>query len=97
MLWKLKLKEETLELEPNQVLDTLMSKHMTVNRPDFEVLTQEFARFMQWKTALHEASIQQLLLIAFSLGYFYRVFKEKNDVEVISESNDNESDEQSGS
>lgn len=86
MLFKINTEEGELELSPNQVLEILMSKHMTVDREDFTVLSNEFARFMQFREALHEASIQQLLLISFSLGYFYKVMREKNEVEIINES-----------
>lgn len=92
MLFKIKTEEGDLELSPNQILEVLMSKHMTVDREDFTVLSNEFAKFMQFREALHEATIQQLLLIAFSLGYFYKVMREKNEVEIINES----STEQSG-
>lgn len=96
MLWKLKSDDATVELTPAQLLDSLMSKHMSVSRADFEVLSLEFAKFLQWKTAMHEASISQLILIAFSLGYFYRVFKEKNEVEVIDADPTSETSEPSG-
>lgn len=97
MLWKLKSKDGSVELTPSMLLDALMSKHLTVTKPEFEVISLEFAKFMQWKEALHEASLHQLILIAFSLGYFFRVFKEKNDVEVIDASTVGTADEAPGS
>lgn len=83
MLYKISTKDGDIELTPAQVLEMLMSKHMTVSRVDFEVMSYEFASFLQAKNAMQEASLLQLILIAFSLGYYYRVFKEKNEVEVI--------------
>ena len=53
MLWKLKSDDATVELTPAQLLDSLMSKHMSVSRADCEVLSLEFAKFLQWKTAMH--------------------------------------------
>jgi hypothetical protein len=88
MQFKVQTQEGEISLSQTQLLDILMSKHMSVHRKDFEVLSLEFARFMQHKEALHEASLLHLLLISFSLGYFYRVFKEKNSVEVVNESTD---------
>lgn len=97
MLWKLKSKDGEIELTPAQLLDSLMSKHLTVVREDFEVLSLEFAKFLQFKTAMHEATLGQLLLIAFSMGYFYRVFKDKNQVEIVHESINSEDGESSSS
>lgn len=86
----------TLELSTIQLLDVLMSKHMQTEREDMEDISLEFTRFMQFKGTLAEASLQQLILISFSLGYFYRVFLEKNQVEVINESTDSEDSNSSG-
>lgn len=83
MLYKVQVKDGELQITPSQLLEQLMAKHMSISRRDFEVLSVEFANFMQSRQALHEASLLQIILIAFSLGYFYRVFKEKNEVEVI--------------
>lgn len=97
MWWKLKSIDDTTQITPNQLVDILLSKHMQTNKKEFEVLSSEFAKFMQWKETLHEASILQLILIAFTMGYYYRVFIQNNDVEVIYESNNHQSSPESDS
>lgn len=92
MHWNIQTKDGLLKLTPAMLLESLFMKHLEKEHSDFEVLTLEFAKFMQWKEALHEASLHQLFLIAFSLGYFYRIFKDKNKVEVVYEGVNNQTD-----
>lgn len=89
MLWQVETKDSKIQLTPQALLDALLAKHLKTEREDFEVLSVEFAKFMQYKEALHEASILQLILIAFSLGYHYKVFRDKNKVEIIDEAQSN--------
>ncbi len=86
MQWKIHSKSDeskAFNLTQAELLDALISKHLETNRKDFEILSLELAKFLQYKEAMHETSALQLILIGFTLGYYYKVFHIKNNVEII--------------
>lgn len=94
MHWEVSLEhDKKLELLPVELLDALLSKQLDSERQDHTVLALELAKFLQHREAMADATVNQMLLMALSLGYFYRVFLEKNEVEVIN-ANDKDATEQ---
>ena len=102
MKWIVKTKKENVELTEVELLDILFNKLLEdskdSNREDFDQLVKVFGNFMQEKQALLSTSTEQLLSMTMAMGYFYRVFLEKNQVqkvgiseESVRSSNDNSS------
>lgn len=89
MKWKVSTQSTTIELTEIELLDVLFHKLLkdTKNseRKDFDSITKAFVDFMQTKETLVSISIQQLISMSLTIGYFYRVFLEKNEVEKIGE------------
>lgn len=81
-MFKIKTSKETVELTKEQLLQTLIEKVTTVDKPDHQVLAETIANYLELNGALKNSNPLQLLTTAFSAGYFYRVFLEKNDVTV---------------
>ena len=55
------------------------------SRYDFDALIKVFAIFMQERKAIMSTTIEQLLSMSMAMGYFYRVFLEKNEVQKVGE------------
>jgi hypothetical protein len=87
--WIVSTSKESVELTEIELLDVLFTKLLKDSkdsqREDFDVLTKTFSDFMQAREALTSTTIEQLVCMGLSLGYFYRVFLEKNEVQKIGE------------
>ena len=85
-------KDKDVELTEVELLDILFNKLLQdskgSDRQDFDVLIKVFADFMQERKALMSTTVEQLLAMAMGMGYFYRVFLEKNNVKKVGEINE---------
>lgn len=92
MKWVVNTKDTEVQLNELELLDILFNKLIVdskdSNREDFDALTKVFADFMQERRALLSTNVEQLLCMSMTLGYFYRVFLEKNEVQKVGENND---------
>lgn len=79
--WLVKTNQEELYLTSSTLLDLLFSKVNKVEREDFAVLIEEFCNFLNASKRLTSMNIMQVATLAFAVGYFYRLFLEKNKVE----------------
>ena len=85
MRWIVTTKEgQGIELTETELLDMLFNKLLEdskgSNREDFDSLIKVFGEFMQERKALMSTTTEQLLCMSMAMGYFYRVFLEKNNV-----------------
>jgi len=80
-----KSQEDGVVLQLASLLDMLMGKVVQEPKDDHVALAQGLCSFLQSRESLGPASIEQIMTIAFSTGYFYRVFLEKNNVEILGE------------
>jgi hypothetical protein len=90
MIWKVKSNSEVIELNEFQLLNMLSAKVVETEREDARVLSEMLVRRMQTTDMLSEMTPIHLATMAFEIGYFYRIFKEKNTItfETDEESND---------
>lgn len=80
MKYEIETKDGKITLDTNQVMDMLL-KHLTQQaKPDCEQLTTTFVKFLQSSLALAELNASQLAHMSLMLGYYYRIFLEKNNV-----------------
>jgi len=83
MKFKVKTREREVELTASELMN-LLSQKIARGEPKedwFEVLSA-FLKMLQANEILHTVSIQELGTMLFSLGYYYRVFLTKNEVEI---------------
>jgi len=81
-MFRVQTSKETVSLTKEQLLQTLIQKVADVRKPDHEVLAKTIADYLEVNGALKSTTVLQLLTLAFSAGYFYRVFLDKNVVTV---------------
>ena len=97
MQWLISLEDnQELDLTSADLLETLLAKQMKGTKDDHVDLSNQLTELFQQRRMLKEASIQQLVLISFSLGYYYRVFLEKNKVRINSDTDDTVSSREGG-
>ena len=84
---------DDIELGVVQLLDTLMYRVTEKPKPDHGILAKEFVTFLQAKQSLAFVNPAELTTMSFALGYLYRVFLEKNDVEILWEKDASDTDE----
>tara|TARA_B100000427_G_C15398289_1_gene546479 strand:- start:110 stop:628 length:519 start_codon:yes stop_codon:yes gene_type:complete len=80
--WNVKTEEGEIELNSGTLLDALLGKVLQTPKADFDELIINFAKFLQTRDLFGEMKFNQLIGMSFAVGYFYRVFLEKNDVEI---------------
>tara|TARA_R100000152_G_C6764363_1_gene188943 strand:- start:104 stop:640 length:537 start_codon:yes stop_codon:yes gene_type:complete len=80
--WNVKTEEGEIELNSGTLLDALLGKVLQTPKQDFDELIVNFAKFLQTRDLFGEMKFNQLIGMSFAIGYFYRVFLEKNDVEI---------------
>lgn len=87
MLWKVKVKDKILSLTSPEVLELIYSKMLTkTQKPDHDALIMQMINYLNSKVGIYSFSILQIAHMAFSLGYYYKVFLSKNEIEIIDES-----------
>lgn len=85
MKWTVETAEGTVVLSERQLTETLMA-HLTMrDKPEAIALSRELLRFLQLTEELAGQSPYQLSYLMFMLGYYYRVFLDKNKVEVAAD------------
>tara|TARA_Y100000034_G_C6825637_1_gene372216 strand:+ start:322 stop:627 length:306 start_codon:yes stop_codon:yes gene_type:complete len=85
MEWDVKSSTGNFSLTREQLLDLLMNKVVGATKPEFTAIVTSFNDFLQNRQTMSTCSIDQLITMGFSIGYYYRVFLEKNDVEILGE------------
>jgi hypothetical protein len=80
--WDVKTNEGNVQLNSATLLDALLGKVIQTPKQDFDELILEFTRFLQSRQLFGEMKFNQLAGMSFATGYFYRVFLEKNDVNI---------------
>jgi len=86
---------EDLSLSPGDLFDILTSKIDIKNpRQEFEELNNLFLNNLEKANVitplLNKSLFMNALYISFSLGYYYRLFLQKNEVEIIKEEENND-------
>ena len=83
MHWRTEVPDGTVDLGVSEVLDLLFGKVRSQERSDHLVLAEGLVQLLQANGVLADVSLTQLACIALETGYFYRVFKAQNEVEII--------------
>ena len=87
--WKVTTSEGEVEFNSQTLLDALLGKVVQSPKADFDELIVNFGRFLQSRQLFGDMKFNQLVGMSFAVGYFYRVFLEKNDVEIVITDNSN--------
>lgn len=86
MLWKVKAKNNVVSLTSPEVLELIYSKMLTkIQKPDHDALIMQMLKYLDSKMGLYSFSMLQIAHMSFSLGYYYKVFLSKNEVEIFNE------------
>jgi len=90
MEWKVFNKDNTSStlLDRKALIDLLTAKVMEDDKEDFVALATTVSSILQGRNTLGQFTIDQLITTCIHLGYYYRVFLEKNNVEKIGETNE---------
>lgn len=83
--------QEPFELNERTLFDLLSKEVMKKERDDFLFMSNVLMDYLKITNSFNNISIGQISTLAFSLGYYYRIFLEKNNVEIMSDEK-NESD-----
>lgn len=73
---------QTVEITKEQLLHTLIEKVAATKKEDHQILVETIANYLEINGVLKTSNPIQLLITAFSAGYYYKVFLEKNDVTI---------------
>jgi len=87
--WTVTTKEGKVDFDSNTLLEALLGRVVNAPKADFDELIVNFGRFLQSRDLFGDMKFNQLVGMSFALGYFYRVFLEKNDVAIQITDNSN--------
>ncbi len=90
MLYRIKTKDQTVELSAVQIIDTLIGKTIQESRTDLETLGNLTTELLQAKEALSTMSAKQIMSLGLAIGFYYSRFLRLNDVTVVEESDASE-------
>jgi hypothetical protein len=80
--WEVETKEGKLILSPLDLVNTLLGSLNKKDRKDQETLAKISVELFQEQKLLNSLSPEELAMLVFQLGYFYRIFLEKNEVKI---------------
>jgi hypothetical protein len=90
MKFKVTTNDKTIILSESDLFDMLTSKIDTANpKEEFEILNTLIYKSLEQNNVINSLLRQKLVMnifyIVFCVGYYYRLFLEKNNVEIIKE------------
>jgi len=93
MKFQVTTSENKIALSESDLFDMLTSKIDTAEpKPEFEVLNNLIYKSLEQNSVISALIRQKLMMnifyIVFSVGYYYRLFLEKNQVEILKEENE---------
>jgi hypothetical protein len=92
MIWRVSTKDGDIPFSAMMLTEVLLDKFMQAGpRPDRELLVEVFSNFLQEKKSMQQVRLIELMLMCFSLGFYYKTFMTNNEVKIIevqSEEND---------
>jgi len=80
--WTVTTEKEEIVLDPTNLLDLIFSKVNKVEKDDFAFLLEEFFRFLNASNRALTMTPEQIATLSFSVGYYYRLFLQKNNVDI---------------
>ena len=86
-------KEKTIKLDRYQLLDIIVGEVLSKQKNEFPAMATAFTSMMQQRGTLGQFNLDQLVTTSFALGYFFRIFLEKNEVTIVENTNGEVSDE----
>lgn len=85
--WTVSTEKEEVILDSGNLLDMLFSRINKTEKKDFAYILEEFFKFLNSSNRLSSMTPEQIGTLSFSIGYYYKLFLQKNNV-VISYSED---------
>ena len=80
--WTVTTEKEEIILDSTNLLDLIFSKVNKVEKEDFALLLEEFFRFLNASNRALTMTPEQIATLSFSIGYYYRLFLQKNNVDI---------------
>jgi hypothetical protein len=87
----IKVKEGQLEVPPESILNEILTKFTSNSKTkhsEFEDIVDIQLNSFEKNNSLSGFSIKFIAWLFFGLGYYWRIFKEKNTVEIIRDSHE---------
>ncbi len=81
-MFKIRTDKETISLSKEQLLQSLIQKVTDTHHSDHELLAKTIADYLEINGALKKSTPLSLIALAFSAGYYYKVFLNKNNVTI---------------
>ena len=88
MKLKVKKVQASFEIDSKNLFELLSKEIVKKEKEDHIEMSKVLLDYMQITKALSSIGLGQLVTLAFTLGYFYRIFFEKNNVEIMDEKNE---------
>jgi hypothetical protein len=87
--------ESVLRLSSEQLIEHLSGRIFKKQKKDIPILAMEIANKLQRGQHLGRISLESLIALSMQYGYYYRVFREKNEVSIDEEVSPDAGDESS--
>lgn len=71
-----------VNLDRYQLLDILIAEVLESNKDDHAALATSLTSYLQSKNTLSQFNLDQLVVTAFTLGFYYKTFLDQNQVEI---------------
>lgn len=78
--WTVKTEREEVILDSSNLLDMLFSRINKIEKRDFASVLEEFFNFLNSSNRLSSMTPEQIATLSFSIGYYYKLFLQKNNV-----------------
>jgi hypothetical protein len=92
MKFLVKTSKEDVEISRHKLCDLLINKVLTGTKKEFPALSTALTDFLQGSNTLSSITLDELVTTSLGLGYYYRVFLEKNTVEIIGDTSEETTD-----
>ena len=78
----------SIEVNSRQLFDILAKEVMRQEKDDFVTMAKAITDYLKVTDTIETINFNQLTALSFAFGYYYRIFFEKNDVEILEQNNE---------
>lgn len=90
-MFRVKTSNDTVTLTTNQLLQMLLEQALKKRNQEHLTISESIVDYLSLTGVLTKSTLLQIITLAFSVGYYYKLFLVKNEVEVEINDSNNES------
>jgi hypothetical protein len=88
MKFKVTKNDQSFEIDSFKLFELISNQIVKNDKDDHVEMARTILDYLKVTDSIESMSLGQIMTLAFSSGYFYRIFYEKNNIEIVKNENE---------